>query len=65
MTNIEIHIVEGWVLKPGDKVLLMLDGHIDYEESDADEIMDLVKKNFPEVTFMLVHGVKGLRLRKD
>jgi len=62
-TTSRVSVMEGWVLKPGDKVLLLADPHFDPE--DMEHIKSELLARFPEVDITIMQGFTGLQVHRQ
>lgn len=61
-TTSRITVMEGWVLNPGDKVLLISAHEMD-EEGCKETIREL-RKRFPEIDFTIIQGMTGVQVHR-
>lgn len=62
MTRDRITVIEGLVLKPGDKVLLI--GPPTMTPDDVRQMLEHLRMRFPEIEFTVVAGFTGIQVDK-
>lgn len=62
-TTSRISVMEGWVLQPGDKVLLLTSSH--YDEGEIEHVGMELRKKFPEIDFTIVLGMTGIQVHRQ
>jgi hypothetical protein len=59
MADIKIEVADALIVKPGDRVLLLLDDHHSWTEASVEQAQRVMKKRFPDTVFTLVTGVQS------
>lgn len=57
----KVHIMKGFVLNPGDRVLLTVDHELDPVQ--ATEISELLNERFPDVEFTMFAGATAIQVQ--